>query len=227
MESLLQISNIKKMYYSSGVITKALNDISLEVRKKDFLAIMGPSGCGKSTLLNIMGLLDNPNEGDIIFLGQQLSKLNEKNKTILRKNHIGFIFQNFNLIDELTIFENIELPLIYLKINRLERKKTVYNLMDKFKISHKANFFPKQLSGGQQQKVAIARALASKPQILLADEPTGNLDSKNREDIMQLLWELNQEDLSIVMVTHSLADADYASHIIHLLDGQIVGKQSN
>jgi putative ABC transport system ATP-binding protein len=225
METILQLSNLTKIYWAEQIATNALNGINLQIRKNDFLAIMGPSGCGKSTLLNMMGLLDTPTQGEITFLGHKISKFSEKQRADFRKRNIGFIFQNFNLIDDLTVFENIELPLIYLKFSSKERKEQVKKIMDTLKISHRANYFPRQLSGGQQQRVAICRALVAQPSLLLADEPTGNLDTKNREEVMQLLWQLNQEGITIVMVTHSPQDADYAQGVIHLLDGQVVGKQ--
>jgi len=226
METILQLSNVIKSYLAEQVVTNALNGINLEIRKGDFLAVMGPSGCGKSTLLNMMGLLDTPTKGDVLFLGEKIFNFNEKKRADLRKKNIGFVFQNFNLIDDLTVFENIELPLIYLKFSAKERKEYVYNIMAKLKISHRASYFPRQLSGGQQQRVAICRALVAQPSLLLADEPTGNLDSRNREEVMQILWQLNQEGITIVIVTHSSQDADYAHEVIHLLDGQIVGKQT-
>ncbi|KOY87040.1 phosphonate ABC transporter ATP-binding protein [bacterium 336/3] len=225
METILQLSDVIKTYSTEQISNNALNGINLEIRKGDFLAVMGPSGCGKSTLLNMMGLLDIPTKGDILFLGQKILNYNEKKRAELRKRNIGFVFQNFNLIDDLTVFENIELPLIYLKLSAKERKELVYNVMAKLKISHRATYFPRQLSGGQQQRVAICRALVAQPSLLLADEPTGNLDSRNREEVMQILWQLNQEGVTIVIVTHSSQDADYAHGIIHLLDGQIVGQK--
>jgi len=223
----IQLSQIKKNYITEHVATDALKGINLNVRQGDFLAVMGPSGCGKSTLLNIIGLLDTATEGEVLFKGQKMSKLNERQRADFRKKHIGFIFQNFNLIDDLTVAENIELPLTYLLYPSKERKKIVTDLMQQFKIVHRASYYPRQLSGGQQQKVAICRALAIKPDLILADEPTGNLDSQNSEEVMQTLWQLNQQGTTIVMVTHSLQDAEYAHHIVKLLDGQIVGKYQN
>jgi putative ABC transport system ATP-binding protein len=223
----IQLSQIKKTYITEQVATDALKGVSLNIQEGDFLAIMGPSGCGKSTLLNIIGLLDLATEGEILFKGQKMSKLSERQRADFRKKHIGFIFQNFNLIDDLSVFENIELPLVYLSYPSKERKKIVEDLMQQLKISHRASYYPRQLSGGQQQRVAICRALAAKPDLLLADEPTGNLDSQNSEEVMQILWQLNQQGTTIVMVTHSLQDAEYAHHIVKLLDGQIVGKQQN
>ncbi|MFN3316874.1 MAG: ABC transporter ATP-binding protein [Raineya sp.] len=223
----IQLNQIKKTYISEQVATDALKGINMNIEKGDFLAIMGPSGCGKSTLLNIIGLLDTPTEGDVLFGGQKMTKLNEKQKANFRKKHIGFIFQNFNLIDDLSVFENIELPLVYLSYPSKERRKIVENLMQELKIAHRAFYYPRQLSGGQQQRVAICRALAAKPDLLLADEPTGNLDSQNSEEVMQILWQLNQQGTTIVMVTHSSQDAEYAHHIVKLLDGQVVGRQQN
>lgn len=225
MSSLIQLLQITKTYWNGEIATEALQGVDLNVQQGDFLAIMGPSGCGKSTLLNIVGLLDFPTKGEYWFLGQKITKLSEKQRAELRKKHIGFIFQNFNLIDELTVQENVELPLVYLGYKPKERREKAYEMLAKLKIAHKASYFPRQLSGGGQQKVAIARALCVEPRILLADEPTGNLDSKNSEEIMQILWELNQQGLTILMVTHSAQDASYAHHIIHMLDGVIVGKE--
>jgi putative ABC transport system ATP-binding protein len=224
---LIQLSQIKKTYITEHVATDALKGINLNIQEGDFLAVMGPSGCGKSTLLNIIGLLDVATEGEVLFKGQKMSRLSEKQRADFRKKHIGFIFQNFNLIDDLSVFENIELPLVYLSYPSKERKRIVEDLMRQLKISHRASYYPRQLSGGQQQRVAICRALAAQPDLLLADEPTGNLDSQNSEEVMQILWQLNQQGTTIVMVTHSLQDAEYAHHIVKLLDGQIVGKQQN
>jgi putative ABC transport system ATP-binding protein len=224
---LIQLNQIKKTYIAEQVATDALKGINLNIQTGDFLAIMGPSGCGKSTLLNIIGLLDTPTEGEVLFRGQKMGKLSERQRADFRKKHIGFIFQNFNLIDDLTVQENIELPLVYLSYASKERKKIAVELMQQLKIAHRATYYPRQLSGGQQQRVAICRALAAKPDLLLADEPTGNLDSQNSEEVMQILWQLNQQGTTIVMVTHSLQDAEYAHHIVKLLDGQIVGKQQN
>ena len=188
---------------------------------------MGPSGCGKSTLLNIVGLLDNPSEGEFYFLDDEVSQFKERHRANLRKNNIGFVFQSFNLIDELTVFENIELPLIYLKYSNSERKSRVEEVMEQMKIMHRRNHFPQQLSGGQQQRVAVARAVVAKPQLILADEPTGNLDSTHGQEVMTMLSDLNESGTTIVMVTHSPMDADYAHRIIHLFDGQIVSENLN
>ena len=199
-----------------------MNDLNFEVTKGEFVAIMGPSGCGKTTLLNILGLLDTPTSGTYYLNGQDVSTLNERDRTFLRRGKIGFVFQSFNLIDELTVFENIELPLSYLKIKTAERRKMVDDIMERMAISHRAKHFPHQLSGGQQQRVAIARAVVANPEIILADEPTGNLDSKNGIEVMNILTELNHNGTSIVMVTHNKRDAEYAHRTIDMFDGHIV-----
>jgi putative ABC transport system ATP-binding protein len=192
------------------------------VKEGEYVAVMGPSGCGKSTLLNILGLLDNPTSGSYIFNGTEVAKLKERDRTIFRKGNIGFVFQSFNLIDELNVYENVELPLIYLKMKAGERKKRVEDVLEKMKIQHRAKHFPQQLSGGQQQRVAIARAVVANPKLILADEPTGNLDSKNGLEVINLLTELNKEGTTIVMVTHSDHDAGYAHRIVNLFDGHII-----
>ena len=219
---MIKIENLKKVFRTEEVETIALNGVSMHVTDSEFVAIMGPSGCGKSTLLNILGLLDNPTSGDYYLAGQEVGHLKEKYRTETRKGKIGFVFQSFNLIEEMTVFENVELPLIYLKIKASERKKLVEEALQRMNISHRTKHFPNQLSGGQQQRVAIARAVVAKPKLILADEPTGNLDSKNGKDVMTLLSELNREGTTIVMVTHSQHDASYAHRIINLFDGQIV-----
>ena len=219
---MIKIENLIKTFRTTEVETIALNKVNLEVREKEFVAIMGPSGCGKSTLLNILGLLDNPTEGNYYLGDKEVGHLKEKDRTNVRKGNIGFVFQSFNLIDELNVFENIELPLTYLHIPAEERKKKVNEIMKRMGISHRAKHYPQQLSGGQQQRVAIARAVVSDPKIILADEPTGNLDSKNGQEVMELLTELNKEGTTIVMVTHSQRDAGFAGRIINLFDGQIV-----
>lgn len=219
---MIKIENLSKFFRTEEVETIALNKVNLEVQDKEFVAIMGPSGCGKSTLLNILGLLDNPSEGNYYLSNQEVGHLKEKERTQVRKGNIGFVFQSFNLIDELNVFENVELPLTYLSIKAEERKKRVTEILQRMNISHRAQHFPQQLSGGQQQRVAIARALVSNPKIILADEPTGNLDSKNGAEVMQLLTELNEGGTTIVMVTHSQRDAGYAHRVINLFDGQIV-----
>lgn len=219
---MIKIENLSKTFRTTEVETIALNKVNLEVRDKEFVAIMGPSGCGKSTLLNILGLLDNPTEGNYYLGDQEVGHLKEKERTNVRKGTIGFVFQSFNLIDELNVFENIELPLTYLGIPAEKRKRKVTEIMKRMNISHRAKHYPQQLSGGQQQRVAIARAVVSDPKIILADEPTGNLDSKNGQEVMELLTELNREGTTIVMVTHSQRDAGFAGRVINLFDGQIV-----
>ena len=219
---MLKVEDIKKSFVTEEVETVALNGVSFEVKEGEFVAIMGPSGCGKSTLLNILGLLDNPTEGSYKLLDKEVGKLKEKDRTMFRKGNIGFVFQSFNLIDELSVEENIELPLIYMGVKHSERKERVKKMLERMSISHRTRHFPQQLSGGQQQRVAIARALVSNPKLILADEPTGNLDSKNGQDVMTLLKELNDEGTTIIMVTHSQHDASYASRVICMLDGKIV-----
>ena len=219
---MIKIENLVKKFTTTEVETIALNNVSLEVADKEFVAIMGPSGCGKSTLLNIMGLLDNPTSGNYYLGNQEVGHLKEKDRTKVRKGNIGFVFQSFNLIDELNVFENVELPLTYLGIPAEERKRKVTEILRRMNISHRAKHYPQQLSGGQQQRVAIARAVVCEPKIILADEPTGNLDSKNGMEVMQLLTELNKEGTTIVMVTHSQRDAGFAGRVINLFDGQVV-----
>ncbi len=211
-----------KKFRSDDVETTALNNVNLEINKGEFVAIMGPSGCGKSTLLNILGLLDNPTSGELFFNEAQVDGYSERQRTNLRKENIGFVFQSFNLIEELTIYENIELPLLYMKVSSSERKKRVNEALDRMKIAHRAKHFPQQLSGGQQQRAAIARAVITNPKLILADEPTGNLDSANGEEVMNLLTQLNENGTTIVMVTHSPSDADRSNRIIQLFDGHIV-----
>lgn len=222
---MIKTEHLVKIFRTEEVETTALNDVSLQVKKGEFVAIMGPSGCGKSTLLNIIGLLDNPTEGTYVFDGQDVSKLKESQRTLLRKGNIGFVFQSFNLIEDLLVYENVELPLKYLKLKSQDRKEMVQKVLDRMKMSHRAKHFPQQLSGGQQQRVAIARAVVANPKLILADEPTGNLDSKNGLEVMKLLSELNKEGTTIVMVTHSERDAGFAHRIIHLFDGKIVTEQ--
>ena len=219
---MITITNLSKHFRTEDVETIALDDVSFEVKDGEFVAIMGPSGCGKSTLLNILGLLDNPTSGTYLLGGRDVSQLRERDRTNVRKGEIGFVFQSFNLIDELTVAENIELPLTYLNIKSSERKERVQQIMKRMAISHRAHHFPHQLSGGQQQRVAIARAVVFGPKLILADEPTGNLDSKNGAEVMQLLTELNQEGTTIVMVTHNEHDAQMAQRTIRLFDGRIV-----
>ena len=211
-----------KSFSTEEVVTVALNGVSMEVKEGEFVAIMGPSGCGKSTLLNILGLLDNPNEGTYLLDGVEVARMKEADRTKLRRGRIGFVFQSFNLIDELTVEENIDLQLKYLNLSKAERKQRVLEILRQVNMSHRAKHYPQQLSGGQQQRVAIARAVVGKPRIILADEPTGNLDSKHGKEIMELLAQLNAEGTTIVMVTHSQRDAAYAHRIINLLDGEVV-----
>lgn len=219
---MIEISNISKVFRTSEVETVALNHVTLEIKEGEFVAIMGPSGCGKSTLLNILGLLDNPTEGSYKLLSNEVAGLKEKERTHMRKGKLGFVFQSFNLIDELNVFENVELPLTYLGFSRSERKQMVGDILKRMNLSHRAKHFPQQLSGGQQQRVAIARAVVSNPKLILADEPTGNLDSKNGAEVMNLLTELNKEGTTIIMVTHSQHDSSFAHRVIHLFDGSIV-----
>ncbi|MBR5861046.1 MAG: ABC transporter ATP-binding protein [Bacteroidaceae bacterium] len=224
---MLKVENLKKSFFTEEIETIALNGVSFEVKEGEFVAVMGPSGCGKSTLLNILGLLDNPTEGSYSLLGKEVGSLRERERTQFRKGNLGFVFQSFNLIDEMTVFENVELPLVFMGVKASERKKRVNEILDRMNISHRAGHFPQQLSGGQQQRVAIARAVISNPKLVLADEPTGNLDSKNGQEVMMLLQELNREGTTIIMVTHSQHDAQFASRTICLFDGQIVTDVAN
>ena len=219
---MIRTENLTRIFRTEEVETIALNGVNIEVEDGEFIAIMGPSGCGKSTLLNILGLLDSPTEGKYWLNNEEVGHLKERERTAYRKGRIGFVFQNFNLIDDLTVEENVDLQLKYLGVGKAERKERVLEILRKVKLSHRAKHYPHQLSGGQQQRVAIARAVVGKPSIILADEPTGNLDSKNGMEVMQLLSELNEEGTTIVMVTHSKHDATYASRIINLFDGQVV-----
>lgn len=220
---MIKTNDLTKIFRTEEVETTALNKVNLNVKEGEYVAVMGPSGCGKSTLLNILGLLDNPTSGSYIFNGTEVANLKERDRTIFRKGNIGFVFQSFNLIDELNVYENVELPLIYLKMKSSERKKKVEEALGRMKITHRAKHLPQQLSGGQQQRVAIARAVVANPRLILADEPTGNLDSKNGIEVINLLIELNKEGTTIIMVTHSDRDAGYAHRIVNLFDGQIVG----
>ena len=224
---MIRTENLTRIFRTEEVETIALNGVNIEVEDGEFIAIMGPSGCGKSTLLNILGLLDSPTEGKYWLDNEEVGHLKERERTAYRKGRIGFVFQNFNLIDELTVEENVDLQLTYLGVGKAERKERVLEILRKVKLSHRAKHYPHQLSGGQQQRVAIARAVVGKPSIILADEPTGNLDSKNGMEVMQLLSELNEEGTTIVMVTHSKHDATYASRIINLFDGQVVDAMNN
>lgn len=219
---MIKLENIKKVFSTEDFDTWALREVTLEIKKGEFVAIMGPSGCGKSTLLNILGLIDNPTEGTYMLNEQDVSMLSESKRTDIRKGMIGFVFQSFNLIDELNVYENIELPLLYMGISASERKKRVEAVMEQLSMSHRRRHYPRQLSGGQQQRVAIARAIVAQPSIILADEPTGNLDSKNSKEVMNMLQQLHKQGTTIIMVTHSLHDASYAERIINLYDGQVV-----
>jgi len=218
---------LTKVFDAEDAETVALKNVNLKVEKGDFITIMGPSGCGKTTLLNVLGMIDDADSGNYSFLGQEVTRLSEREKTGLRKRNIGFVFQNFNLIDELTVWENIELPLVYLGWKKKVRKQRVNELLDQLQISHRKNLFPVQLSGGQQQRVAVARAIVANPSLLLADEPTGNLDSMHGEEVMNLLNDLNKNGTTIVMVTHSQRDATFSRRIIHLFDGQIINENIN
>jgi putative ABC transport system ATP-binding protein len=219
---MIKTNDLTKIFRTEEVETTALNKVNLNVKEGEYVAVMGPSGCGKSTLLNILGLLDNPTSGSYIFNGTEVANLKERDRTVFRKGNIGFVFQSFNLIDELNVYENVELPLIYLKMKSSERKKKVEESLERMKITHRAKHFPQQLSGGQQQRVAIARSVVANPRLILADEPTGNLDSKNGIEVINLLTELNKEGTTIIMVTHNDRDAGYAHRIVNLFDGQIV-----
>ena len=221
---MIKTTNLQKIFRTEDVETWALHDVTLVIKEGEFVAIMGPSGCGKSTLLNILGLLDNPSNGTYELNGVEVSKYSEAERTNLRKGVIGFVFQSFNLIDELNVYENIELPLLYMGVPKEERKRRVEEAMKRMDISHRVKHFPQQLSGGQQQRVAIARAVVANPKIILADEPTGNLDSKNGKEVMDLLTQLNKEGTTVVMVTHSQHDAGYATRVINLFDGQVVNE---
>jgi putative ABC transport system ATP-binding protein len=219
---MIKITDLEKIYRTEDIETVALNKLSFEVKEGEFVAIMGPSGCGKSTLLNILGLLDDPDGGSFVFNGEEIAHYSESKRAQIRKRNIGFVFQSFNLIDELTVFENVELPLIYLNMKTSERKEKVEEVLKKMQVMHRRNHYPQQLSGGQQQRVAVARAVVNNPKLILADEPTGNLDSSNGNEVMQLLTDLNEQGTTIIMVTHSEHDARYSHRIIRLLDGQMV-----
>ncbi len=219
---MIKTINLTKVFLTEEIETTALDNVNLHVKEGEFLAIMGPSGCGKSTLLNILGLLDNPSKGEYYFNGKEVGQLSERHRTQMRKGNIGFVFQSFNLIDELTVYENIELPLIYLKLKAHERRQKVEAVLEQMKMGHRKKHFPQQLSGGQQQRVAISRAVVAGPKLILADEPTGNLDSKNGLEVMNLLTDLNRAGTTIVMVTHSVENAGFAHRVINLFDGQII-----
>ena len=219
---MIRTNNLRKIYRTEEVETTALDNVNIEIKEGEFVSIMGPSGCGKSTLMNILGLLDNPTEGEYFFNGTDVAKFSERQRAIMRKENIGFVFQSFNLIDELTIYENVELPLLYLKMPIEERKQKVRTVLEIMEIMHRKNHFPQQLSGGQQQRVAVARALVAEPKIILADEPTGNLDSSHGDEVMKLLTFLNEQGTTVVMVTHSPTYAEYGNRVIHLFDGKVV-----
>lgn len=221
---MIKTKDLKKVYTTEDVETTALNNVNLSVQEGEYVAIMGPSGCGKSTLLNVLGMIDNPSSGEYHFLGQEISKYSERQRANLRKENIGFVFQSFNLIDELTVFENVELPLLYLGFSASERKKRVSEVLEQMEIMARKNHFPQQLSGGQQQRVAVSRAIVARPKLILADEPTGNLDSAHGEEVMRIVGELHEAGTTIVMVTHSPAYAEYSHRTIHLFDGHIVSE---
>jgi putative ABC transport system ATP-binding protein len=221
---MIKTKDLVKIYMTEEIETTALNNVNLDIQKGEYVAIMGPSGCGKSTLLNILGMIDKPSTGDYYFLTEEVSRYSERQRANLRKNNIGFVFQSFNLIDELTVYENIELPLLYLGYSSSERKKRVHEVMEQIEIMARKNHFPQQLSGGQQQRVAVARAVVARPSLILADEPTGNLDSAHGDEVMKLLGELHENGTTIIMVTHSPAYAEYSHRIIHLFDGQVVSE---
>ncbi len=223
---MIKITDLEKFYSTEDIKTIALNKLSFEVKKGEFIAVMGPSGCGKSTLLNILGMLDDSDGGSFIFNGEEVINYNERKRANLRKHNIGFVFQSFNLIDQLTVFENVELPLIYTGIKKAERKNKVHEVLEKMQIMHRRKHFPQQLSGGQQQRVAVARAVVNNPKLILADEPTGNLDSTNGNEVMELLTELNNQGTTIIMVTHSEHDAKFSHRIIRMLDGHKVTENS-
>ena len=223
---MIKITNLEKYYSTEEIKTIALNKLSFEVKKGEFIAVMGPSGCGKSTLLNIIGMLDDSDGGSYKFNGEEVINYSERKRANLRKHNIGFVFQSFNLIDQLTVFENVELPLIYTGMKKADRKKKVHEVLEKMQIMHRRKHFPQQLSGGQQQRVAVARAVVNDPKLILADEPTGNLDSSNGNEVMELLTDLNNQGTTIIMVTHSEHDAKFSHRIIRMLDGHKVTENS-
>ena len=219
---MIKISNLKKLYRTEDVETTALNQVNFEIKEGEFVSVMGPSGCGKSTLLNVLGMIDSPSGGDYHFMGEEVGRLSERKRSNVRKHNLGFVFQSFNLIDELTVYENVELPMLYTKVPAAERKQRVEELLEGMNIMHRRNHFPQQLSGGQQQRVAVARAIVNRPKLILADEPTGNLDSANGDEVMKILSQLNSEGTTILMVTHSQYCAEFGNRIIRMLDGQVV-----
>ena len=219
---MIKTVNLTKVYRSDEVETTALNEVDIEIKEGEFVSVMGPSGCGKSTLLNVLGMIDSPTAGDYLFNGQEVGRLSESKRSDVRKHNLGFVFQSFNLIDELTVFENVELPMLYTKVPSAERKTRVNELLEGMNIMHRRNHFPQQLSGGQQQRVAVARAVVNKPRLILADEPTGNLDSSNGDEVMKILSELNATGTTILMVTHSQYCAEFGNRIIRMLDGKVV-----
>lgn len=219
---MIKTSKLSKVYRTEEVETTALNEVDVEIKEGEFVSVMGPSGCGKSTLLNVLGMIDSPSGGDYLFNGEEVGRLSERKRSNVRKHNLGFVFQSFNLIDELTVYENIELPMLYTKVASAERKKRVEELLEGMNIMHRRNHFPQQLSGGQQQRVAVARAIVNRPKLILADEPTGNLDSANGDEVMKILSQLNSEGTTILMVTHSQYCAEFGNRIIRMLDGQVV-----
>ena len=221
---MIKTKDLKKVYRTEEVETTALNNVNLEIKEGEYVAVMGPSGCGKSTLLNVLGMIDKPSDGEYQFLGEEVGRYSERQRASLRKNNIGFVFQSFNLIDELTVYENVELPLLYLGYSSSERKKRVTEVLEQMEIIARKNHFPQQLSGGQQQRVAVARAIVARPKLILADEPTGNLDSAHGEEVMRIIGELHETGTTVVIVTHSPAYAEYSHRIIHLFDGHIVSE---
>ncbi len=219
---MIKTTNLSKVYRTEEVETTALNEVDLEIKEGEFVSVMGPSGCGKSTLLNVLGMIDSPSSGDYHFMGEEVGRLSERKRSNVRKHNLGFVFQSFNLIDELTVYENVELPMLYTKVPAAERKQRVEELLEGMNIMHRRNHFPQQLSGGQQQRVAVARAIVNRPKLILADEPTGNLDSANGDEVMKILSQLNSEGTTILMVTHSQYCAEFGNRIIRMLDGQVV-----
>lgn len=219
---MIRTKNLVKIYQTDEVETSALNDLNLEIKQGEFVSIMGPSGCGKSTLLNVLGMIDSPTSGEYFFMDKEIGHLSERGRSDIRKHNLGFVFQSFNLIDELTVYENVELPMLYTKVPSADRKVRVEKLLEEMSLMHRRNHFPQQLSGGQQQRVAVARAIVNHPKLILADEPTGNLDSSNGDDVMRILTKLNEEGTTIVMVTHSQYCAEFGNRIIRMLDGKVV-----